>query len=346
VYVPRGDDPSITKYGVNADGTLEPSQTLGFAALGIKNVSAGPLVGETLISAEKAYLFDSANFRAIVWNPSTMELTGTTIELADIVREPVRDNPDYKPSIFVSPGFVKQVGNRMFVPVRWTNWEAEEPNRILFPLGGLLVIDTDKDEVVHLLQDPRIIDTIYTVVTKAGDLYLFTGGYGACFNAAFGLGKPSGVLKIKKGDDTFDPDYYLNLEELVGHPATTPSGGFGTEVFLKAFYTEEADIYDEQGDIKQEILAEPWGLLSKGWRYWKVDLEKEGVAEVVEELPWGGTDGYFYRIPEEDRFFLAVMDGAKSTLNGMTLYEVTGSTVTESISVPGTLQSLARLDRE
>jgi hypothetical protein len=347
VYVPHDVDPSITKYGVNPDGTLDEGPTISFAGSGVTTVSDGPIIGQTMVSAEKAYLFDSANFQAVIWNPEAMELTGETIDFADVVKAPVQDAPAYSPQIFIHAGFVKQVDNLMFVPVRWQNWSAEHPSDIIYPSGGLLVFDTNENEVVHLLQDPRIIDTIYTVVSDAGDLYLFTGAYGASFNLAFGLDTPSGVLKIKRGESTFDPDYYLNLEELTGHPATTPTGGRGTEVYLKAMYEEEADLYDGGGNIREEILAEPWTLISKGWRYWKIDLEKEGVASVIEELPWGGTDGYFYEIADEDRLFLAVLEGVKLNLSAMTLYEVNGDgSFTESISVPGTLQGLALLDRK
>lgn len=344
IFVPQGSDPSIKKFSVNLDGTLQERDTISFAGAGVTNVGNGPIVGQTMFAADKAYLFDS-NFRAVIWDPEAMVLTGKTIEFADILKEPILDAPGYTPQIFVSPGFVKQVDNLMFVPVRWNNWSAETPDQILFPSGGLLVIDTDKDEVVHLLRDERIIDTIYTVVTSSGDLYLFTGAYGASFNLAFGLQTPSGVLKIKRGESTFDPDYYLDLEGLIGRPATTPSGGRGTEVFIKVFYEEEADMYGADGKIKEEIVAEPWALLSKGWRYWRIDLEQEGVAEVIDELPWGGTDGYFYAIPQEDRLFLAVLEGGKLNLSSMTLYEVEGSSFLESISVPGTLNTLARLDR-
>ncbi len=346
VFIPHGADPSITKFTVGADGTLEEGDTVSFAGEGVTYVGTGPLVGETLVRRDKAYLFDSS-FRAIVWNPERMELGDREIDFSSTLKSIVADAPGYTPQIFVEPGFVKQVGKLMFVPVRWNDWSAETPDRIIYPLGGLLILDTERDEVVHLLTDPRIIDTIYTVVSDAGDLYLFTGAFGASFNVAFGLQVPAGVLKIKNGETQFDPDYYLNLEQrLGGRPATTPSGGRGTEVYLKVFYEEEADIYDTDGKVKSEIVAEPWSLLSSGWRYWRIDLEDPGTAEVIEELPWGGTDGYFYRIPEEDRLFLAVLNGAKGTLKGMTLYEADGATFTESISVPGTLQALARLSRK
>lgn len=345
IFVPQDADPSIKKFVANADGTLTETDVISFAGAGIKTVDAGPIIGQTMIDAEKAYLFDNANFRAVVWNPKQMVLTGKTIDFADLLKDVVADAPGYNPQIFASSGFVKQVGNLMFVPVRWHNWSAETPDKIIYPSGGLLVLDTAKNEVVHLLRDERLMDTIYTTVSANGDLYLYTGAFGASFNLAFGLNTPSAVLKINKGETEFDPDYYLNLEELIGRPATTPSRGRGTEVFIKVFYEEEADMYDASGAVKPEIVAEPWTLLSKGWRYWRIDVEKEGVAEVVDELPFGGTDGFFYSIPDEDRLFLAVLEGVKLNLSGMTLWEVTPTGFEESISVPGTLMTLDRLDR-
>ncbi|MGC4087942.1 MAG: DUF4374 domain-containing protein [Polyangiaceae bacterium] len=278
VFVPQGKAASITKFSANADGTLAEGDTVSFAGAGVTDVLVGPIIGQTMIDAQKAYFFDNANYRALIWNPSSMELTGDAIDFAELLKEPVLDAPGYSPQIFTMPGFVKQVDNLMFVPVRWQNWSAETPDKILYHSAGLLIIDTEKDQVVRLLRDERLIDTIYTVVSDAGDLYLFTGAFGASFNLAFDLGTPSGVLKIRRGQTSFDPDYFLDLEKLTGgRPATTPSRGRGTEVFMKAFYEEEADMYDADGNIKEAILAEPWQLLGKGWRYWRLDSRKAGL---------------------------------------------------------------------
>ena len=57
-----------------------------------------------------------------------------------------------------------------------------------------------------------------------GDLYVFSPGYGRTATSSADLKKvtgqlPSGVVRIKAGQTTFDPDYYYNLEEQgTGHP--------------------------------------------------------------------------------------------------------------------------------
>ena len=57
-----------------------------------------------------------------------------------------------------------------------------------------------------------------------GDLYVFSPGYGRTATSSADLKKvtgqlPSGVVRIKAGQTTFDPDYYYNLESQgTGHP--------------------------------------------------------------------------------------------------------------------------------
>lgn len=57
-----------------------------------------------------------------------------------------------------------------------------------------------------------------------GDLYVFSPGYGRTAVSTSDLKKvtgklPSGVVRIQAGETDFDPDYYVNLEEIgTGHP--------------------------------------------------------------------------------------------------------------------------------
>ncbi len=57
-----------------------------------------------------------------------------------------------------------------------------------------------------------------------GDIYVFSPGYGRTFTSSADLKKvtgtkPSGVVRIRKGATEFDPDYYVNFEEIgTKHP--------------------------------------------------------------------------------------------------------------------------------
>jgi hypothetical protein len=175
------------------------------------------------------------------------------------------------------------------------------------------------------------------VMTDAGDLYLFTGAFGVTFQKTHGTGRPGGALRVRNGEETFDPAYYLNLDEAVGNrPASTPVWAGGTNVYLKAFH-------EERQPITPEIMAAPNSLLTKeAWRYWKVDLEGRVPAQEMTEIPWTSTDGFFYELPEEDRLFIGVMTADRAST---TLYEATPAGFVRSISVAGVLQMLSPLHR-
>jgi hypothetical protein len=333
IYVPGGANPTITKYTTDAQGRLIKDAIISFAALGITSVQSGPSIGRDMIAPDKAYFFDQTNYRVVIWNPRTMELTGKTIDLQPALSAPIAERPDFSTTIMGKWAF--QRGDRMFVAVRWANFNAS-PWAFL-PSAGLLILDTRNDTVVRLLQDDRLTDSIYMVMPDSEDIYLFTGAYGVTFNKVLGNGRPGGALRVRKGEETFDPTYYLDLDAAVGNrPASTPVWAGGTTVYLKAFH-------EERQPITAEITAAPNTLLNKeAWRYWKVDLEDKVPAQEITDLPWTTTDGFFYELPEEKRLFIGVMTTDRAST---TLYEATPDGFVKTISVGGVLQVLSPLHR-
>lgn len=333
IFVPGGSTPTFTKYTTDAQGRVVKGAVVSFAGLGITNVSTGPTIGGDMLTADKAYLFDDANHRVVIWNPRTMELTGKTIDLKAVLTAPIAGNPDLTTSTFGK--WARQRGDCMFVPVRWGNFKASP--WVFHLSAGLLVIDTKNDTVVRLLQDDRLADSLYTVMPESGDIYLFTGALGVTFQRVVGNARPGGALRVRSGQETFDPTYYLNLDAAVGNrPASTPVWAGGTSVYLKAFH-------EERQPITPEIKASPRDLLGKeAWRYWKVDLEAKLPPQEITELPWTSTDGFFYELNDEGRLFIGVMAADRAST---TLYEATAAGFVKTISVGGVLQSFSPLQR-
>lgn len=331
IYIPNHEAATLTKYTTDASGALIRGATLSFMSFGVT------FIEPVFITPDKAYLFDDTNQQAILWNPTTMELTGETIDLAPFVGAPVADKPGYLPAMLSN--YSRLEGDRLFVPVRWTNWEAET---VFVPSAGLLIIDTTTNTPVRLLEDDRLADSIYTVVTDSGDLYLFTGALGVTHQYVRGNARPGGALRVLSGTEQFDPDFYINLDDAVGgRPASTPVWASGTSVYLKAFHAEQQAVDDA-------ISAEPGDLLSRAaWRYWEVDLEGAVPARELTELPWTSTDGFFYDLRSDDPansgpLFIGVM---AADYGSTTLYEATPDGFQRSIDVVGVLQVLEPFDR-
>lgn len=335
VFIPGGPSPTITKYAVDAQGAFSEVGQVSFGAYGVTNVNRGPFVGSDMVAPDKAYYFDLATQQVILWNPEAMELTGEVIDLGGVLAgvEPV-----WQPRVFLNygEGFAKQRGNRLFVPVRWQN--PDDLVGFVRPMGGLLVIDTDTDSVVHLLEEPRIADSIYTVLLDSGDLYLFTGGIGVSQHRIHGNAAPGGAVRVLAGQDGIDPDFYLDLNQAVGgRPATTPVYAGGSSVYVR--------VYDDvQQPITPELESDIFSLLAQqAWRYWKVDLSGSTPAQLISELPWTSTDGYFYSLPEENRIFLGVME---ADFSKTTLYEPKPNGFEPVFEVTGTLNVLSMLGRQ
>lgn len=335
VYVPGGATPSITRYAVDDDGGFSEAGSVSFAAFGVTRVPKAPVIGADMIAPDKAYYYDSTNRQLIVWNPSSMELTGTTIDLAAVLTEDIPSG--WNPFVFLnySDGFARHVDDRLFIPVSWRNWDDPDT---FYASAGLLVIDTERDEVVHLLKDERLADSIYTVVTESGDLYLFSGALGVAHHQVRGTAAGGAALRVRSGEESFDPGYYLDLDAAVGgRPATTPASAGGSAIYVRAYHEEEQPITPEITDDPNLLVTE------RAWRYWKVDLTGSSPASEVTALPSTSTDGYFYDIVEENRRFLGVMEADYSRT---TLYEDTPWGFVEALQVTGTLDVLSLLERK
>ena len=80
-----------------------------------------------------------------------------------------------------------------------------------------IIAETDKIGFACGRRRSQYYQTIWA--TENGDVYAFSPGYGRSFLSTDELKKttgklPSGVVRIKAGETSFDKDYYVNIEEL------------------------------------------------------------------------------------------------------------------------------------
>lgn len=337
IYIPAGSSPTITKYTVGEGGRLVEGATISFAATGITQVLDGPRMGSDMVAADKAYLLDPQALEFVIWDPSSMTLTGEAIDVSALLTEAFPDQSAYQPRIFLQRGTTRYRDGRMFVPVRWQNNDLDPP---YIAAAGMIVIDTETDQVVDLLVDDRLWDTIYTVMTASGDIYLFTGAYGAATNWLTGAGRPGGALRIRSGEERFDPDYYLDLSAALGDRAvTSPVWAGGSSVYVKAFDEEHAPLSEAAMMDPNELVRQ------ESWRYWQVDLDGAAPSREVTEIPWGQTSIYTYEIHPYDRVQRRLFLGMPAAdFSRTTLFEANADgRFEESIDVTGELLVLLPL---
>jgi hypothetical protein len=163
------------------------------------------------ISAERAYTFAPEIDLVLVWNPETMERTGTLpLELPE------------RPAgmeTFPYDGYV--VGDKVFWNMFSGDWDTITP----YPSVTLAIADANSDEEpVRVIEDDRCIPGGPASIDANGDYYVQAGAYYGYF-LAYGDVDPSArtcVLRVKAGQTEFDQDYLLDYRELTGSYVSDP----------------------------------------------------------------------------------------------------------------------------
>jgi len=308
LFVAASNEPVVTRYTVHRDGSLEQAGKLNFSDYGLPEYFAIDPWGAVFVNEEKAYIFNGNDASHIVWNPSTMKITGT-IAGPDITQEGYN---------LESVAVVR--GDRMYRIYTLLNYDSWE---FLPKPQYLAVYDTSKDELIDLVEENRC-PQLYSrpFVDEHGDIY-FSGWVwtpGLTLTANY---PKSCALRVKSGKDEFDQDWQLNFaDELTdGREAGIMRYLGNGRALLDVFHDERVEI-DQDTDAQDLSNTE-------NWRLWEIDLEEKTGA------PLSGLDfkGAGYQdVQVDDRTFLMVPNGDYSET---TAYEVIDGKASEGFKIKG-----------
>lgn len=202
IFTGSAEEPVIQRWMARPDGSLEPGERISLAALGLSFIP----FGNNFISDRKAYLFDgSAGLRTIVWNPSALEVTG------EIDLTPIR-KPEFLPEL--DPGVL--IDNLLFAVVQQQDF-AGGFNRGI----QVAAFDTETDTIAHTIEDDRCVGNFSGLeLGEDGTLYALGDNYlvRQWFDDTL---PPSCLLRIRPGEVTFDPDFFVDFNAAAdGLPCT------------------------------------------------------------------------------------------------------------------------------
>ncbi|WP_394826864.1 hypothetical protein [Pendulispora albinea] len=290
-YVGYAEKPEIGKFEPNSEGKLVKSSqpNVNFGRYGLKSIP----FGNAFISATKAYLFAEAQYKVIVWNPTTMEITGE-IDLSQVKKE------GFDAELWVAT--VK--GDKVYVPLRYVDYK----NTNLYKIGrdaNMLVLDASQNSVVRVMHDERCAAAGQPAILDDGTIYVLADGRSYLAQVEAMLTQQpvpkTCILRVKPGETSFDPNYMVEIPSLTGgRNAASQFFHVGNGVgYAKVHYPDQMA---RGADLKGSAI---WK--QKAFKYWRFELGDTVKAAEVPEIgfsmiAFGGAvlDGKYYAAESAD----------------------------------------------
>lgn len=310
-----GEEPTIRRYEVDAEGQLAPGAVLSFANEGVVYLYAGSVL---FVDARKAYYLDLDQLQVIAFDPLEMAITNT-VSLAAAARE----------GFFTSFGQAVVRPDGVYFPAQWYT----EPDWDRVPSGSLLVrVDPATDEV-SMTSDERCTSLLAALTTDAGDVYWFSDMFNAFARHARGPanGFPDCALRLRAGQSSFDPDWQLDLGARTGGaPTVATLQGGDSLMWLRVFDTSAVSL--PAGAAYAEFDTAP------AWQWHLLDLASEGPAVRNDERPLSSMGALGMHVDGRSFTTIENEDYTESIL-----LELTEDAFIERVTARGVIDEVARL---
>jgi hypothetical protein len=204
VYVVLATEPTIQRWVLNEKDELQLDRELGLAQYGIADGvrKSAPI----FVTSDRAYYLDHDTLQLIVWNPTTM-LTVRAIPLGGLEEEGYGMRTNY----------LHRDGDRLLVSASYWRLTDEEG---YVKLNRVAIIDTTTHGVSYI-DDTRCGGAAFQATDSNGHLYIASHpGHTAALSV--GMGHTEGVsepaasclLRVKSGSGEFDPEYFVDLNQM------------------------------------------------------------------------------------------------------------------------------------
>jgi hypothetical protein len=292
VYVGSASTPEITRWLVGDDGRLTPGDTVSFAPLGVTMTADYPEF-VAFVSETKAYFYDSAGARLVIWNPAEMTVTGELALPADTLGA-------LQPSL--GGGLVMRPDGTLLVGITWYDSKTlEAGDRV-----RVIAVDTALDQVSNVTDDEGCGNVFFTSRSSDGTAYFSGASWTQVIRDLIGVGYGAIPcnLRIVPPGRSFDDAYTVNMAALTGRPTGELVLAGDDVAFVRAWHDEDAPSFDGDANAHTAHAAYRW------WR-WKLG---EPTASLVEpQIPSVGG-GIRYWVDDRTYVTNPTADFASTTL--------------------------------
>jgi hypothetical protein len=287
VFVADGESPVLTRYSLDAAGSLVAEGRLSFQNYGATQAA---FWNQLFVAADKAYWFNTEGREIVVWNPDAL-VTSHTFRLPEL--------PDRGAVRLTGPSADRSSvvrGERAYVPFYWADWESYS----LSEDSVIVVLDTVTDQIISVLSVP-CPELNFATVDDTGAIYFSNWGYSALPTVLDGRARAC-VVRIPAGSDALDPNWSLTFAAVTGgREASALRWIGGGKALLTVFHAERAEIGPK---VDRLALAD-----AANWRLWMLDLATLDAAP-IEQLGWHAFGLYGARIGGDTFLFVPTADYA------------------------------------
>jgi len=314
IYVADGEAPRVGRYRLEEDGTLRREVEIDFSAYG---VAGAAFWDQEFLSPTKAYLSNAANLEYVVWNPTTMEITGTV------------DWPEFDFAEGLEP--FNSYTDRGGVVIDGYFYHGFYGHDETFSSFGdssrIAVYDVATDELVSTIDVPC---PMMDVASLGDDGYIYVSGWSYMpLSVLAGYTAHNCAARIDVPERAVDPSWLIDYSQIgsgdQGSALRAVSGGDGIFAVFHGTgvaVTEGMDMWDlDAGD--------------DDWELYSINLADRSIAPTGIEM----SDGSYYESHVGDRYFVYLGDGASSTR----VYERTPSGYEPKLEASGWMSRLFQL---
>jgi hypothetical protein len=309
VLLGGSEEPTFTRYELDADGNLRKGKEVSFAGVGVGYTYRHVI----FVSDEQAYFLDESQLQIVRFNPTTMELDRAI---------PVDDFKCLEASTTFGTPIRREDG--FYFPRGC--WDLD----VTSSGASLVHLDPRTDEVT-VTHDVRCMGMQIGFLADNGDAYWFSD-YDASVEWTFQRRDTPHdcALRLRAGESTFDAEWELDLTTRTGGVsaiAAVPAGD--SRIWVKVF---EPSAFD--GEIPVDEID--WGR--KAWRWGLLDVARDRPVELDQDASL--VVSYGYPIMVDGRAF---SPASNSDYSETTLTELTETGIEERLHVQGELRKIFRL---
>jgi hypothetical protein len=312
-----GDPATMVRYTLDSSGELEEAGRLSVP--GARTFSTVAFAGPT----EAYATLVSGASHVMKFNPATMEKTGE-VDMSGAFRKGEGDSAFYR--TYYLGSLIRD--GKLFLSVHY-----EKSFVAVFDSAFVAVIDLASGKLEKVISDGRtngifgngeLVKTLD--MDGSGDIYVQAKAFDTTVMAGK-VSQPSGILRIRKGEERFDPDYFLDLREAAGADC------YGLHLVWNG----------EALTARIEDPSDPWEMNGPNFRVWRIDLAERKSLGALDGLPKvKGSSNTWMRSFDGKSVLIhaAAQDG-----NALYAYDPSSGKVERKFAMAGMLTGLAEVRR-